>query len=63
MVDPETVIPLGVVVLGGVVVLSGSSELTQEVKKAIPNDPITAAKPAFSKNCLLDSERLPDCKD
>ena len=62
-VFPEMVIPLGAVVLGGVVVSSGSSELTQEVKKAVPKEPITAAKPAFSKNFLRDSERLPDFKN
>lgn len=62
MVDPDTVIPVGFVVLGGDVELPGSSLLTQEVKNEIPNDPITAAKPTFSKNCLLDTERLPDCK-
>ena len=32
-VFPEMVIPFGAVVLGGVVVSSGSSELTHEVKK------------------------------
>lgn len=63
MVEPETVIPFGVVVEGGVVVSSGSSELTHEVKKAVPKEPMTAAKPAFSKNFLLDSERLPDFKN
>ena len=57
------VIPLGAVVLGGVVVSSGSSELTHEVKKEIPKVPMMVAKPAFYKNCLLDSERLPDCKN
>lgn len=61
--DPETVIPLEELEPGGGVEPSGSSELTQEVKKAIPKDPKTVANPAFSKNCLLDSERLPDCKN
>ena len=54
--------PSLLLVFGGGVASSGSSVLTQEVKKEIPKVPITAAKPAFSKNCLLDSERLPDCK-
>lgn len=63
MVDPEIVMPLGELVFGGTVEPSGSSELTHEVKKAVPKEPNTAAKPAFSKNCLLDSERLPDFKN
>jgi hypothetical protein len=54
---------LGAVVFGGVVVSSGSSELTQDVKKEVPKELITAAKPTFSKNFLLDSERLPDFKN
>jgi D-aminopeptidase len=56
------VIPLGAAVLGGVVVVvsSGSSELTHEVKKEMPKVPITVAKPAFSRNFRLDAVRVPE---
>ena len=54
------VIPVGAVGLGGVVVSSGSSELTQDVKNEIPKVLITVAKPAFSRNFLLDAERVPE---
>jgi hypothetical protein len=57
------VIPFGAVVEGGVVGSLGSSELTQEVKNETPNVLITVAKPAFSKNFLLEEVKIPDLGD
>jgi D-aminopeptidase len=54
------VIPLGAVGFVGVVVSSGSSELTQDVKNDIPKVLTTVAKPAFSRNFRLDAERVPE---
>lgn len=61
IVDPVIVIPVGAgELVGGGVGLSGSSELTQEVKKEIPKVLITVAKPAFSINCLLEALSVPE---
>ena len=62
MLFPVTVIPVGWLPAGGGVTGfgSGSSEETQEVKKATPNVLMMVAKPAFSINSLREAVRLPE---